>query len=500
MSDQSQGILNKQRAKSRRGDKPAYIWRRPRHTRLILLLTASLLWINHFSSGAPPVIRVGVYQNEPKIYLDKLGNPAGIFVELLNEMSLKEGWKLDYVPYNWEECIEALQDQRIDLLPDVAFSPQRNETLDFNKIPVFQSWSQVYTRPGATMERFADLCGKRVALLKSSIQEERFDQLMRGFGFSFSKLPVPSFSEAFILVQEGVADAAIVNVFFGSENYARHGLKPNPVLINPVSLYFATKKGANRQLLAAIDNHLDKWIRTPHSFYYQQLGGYMGDYAQQVSSGPFKWLLVLAGIMLLSALGLILVLIRKAVAASRNLKAVNRQLREEESRFRSYVEHSPYAIFCADENGNYTDVNPAAEFITGYSRQELLGKNILDLIPAKTRGEAGNHFSRVLTRQKASGILPFINKNGEERYWSVNATKISRDINLAFVSDVTDHFRMEQKLMRMKDQLEQEVAEKTRELQDRIAELEHFHDVTIERELRMNELRDRIRLLEKKKT
>ena len=52
----------------------------------------------------------------------------------------------------------------------------------------------------------------------------------------------------------------------------------------------------------------------------------------------------------------------------------------------------------------------------------------------------------------------------------------------------------------MKDQLESEVAKKTHELQERVLELEHFHDVTIERELRMKELRDEIKGLKKKKT
>ena len=46
--------------------------------------------------------------------------------------------------------------------------------------------------------------------------------------------------------------------------------------------------------------------------------------------------------------------------------------------------------------------------------------------------------------------------------------------------------------MSLKNNLEQKVQEKTGELNERIAELERFHEATINRELRMKELRDEI--------
>jgi predicted nucleic acid-binding Zn-ribbon protein len=43
--------------------------------------------------------------------------------------------------------------------------------------------------------------------------------------------------------------------------------------------------------------------------------------------------------------------------------------------------------------------------------------------------------------------------------------------------------------------LEIEVKQKTKELQERVNELERFHKATIDRELRMKELRDEIKRL-----
>jgi hypothetical protein len=55
--------------------------------------------------------------------------------------------------------------------------------------------------------------------------------------------------------------------------------------------------------------------------------------------------------------------------------------------------------------------------------------------------------------------------------------------------DVEKRKQAEQKLIQLKDNLQKEVSEKTKELKERVAELEHFREVTITRELRMEELR-----------
>lgn len=59
-----------------------------------------------------------------------------------------------------------------------------------------------------------------------------------------------------------------------------------------------------------------------------------------------------------------------------------RALRETEERYRSALEQAPDAVFVADLNGRYTEVNSAACRLLGYTREQLLGKTIMDLITA----------------------------------------------------------------------------------------------------------------------
>jgi PAS domain S-box-containing protein len=61
-------------------------------------------------------------------------------------------------------------------------------------------------------------------------------------------------------------------------------------------------------------------------------------------------------------------------------KQAEEALRHSEERFRSLIEQASDGIFVADLEGTYTDVNSNACQMLGYTREELIGKKIIDLI------------------------------------------------------------------------------------------------------------------------
>jgi PAS domain S-box-containing protein len=58
-----------------------------------------------------------------------------------------------------------------------------------------------------------------------------------------------------------------------------------------------------------------------------------------------------------------------------------RQLREVEERMRSVVDHVLDGIVTIDERGHIESINPAAQQLFGYSRDEVVGKNVKVLMP-----------------------------------------------------------------------------------------------------------------------
>ncbi len=179
----------------REGTGQIYRPSRERISRTAVLLAALIMAVTLAVGrvdAAGRTVRVGVYQNEPKIFMDSAGQASGIYIDLLDEISVDEGWTLVYVPCQWADCLSALGNGQIDLMPDVAYSTDRAQIYDFNTTPVLTSWSQVYANPRVTINGYGDLAGKRVAVLDGSIQQTVFGEYMSGFGFKVTIVPTAS--------------------------------------------------------------------------------------------------------------------------------------------------------------------------------------------------------------------------------------------------------------------------------------------------------------------
>ena len=147
---------------------------------MVLLLSAATSRVY----GAGRTVRVGVYQNKPKIFMDENGHASGFFIDYLTEIAAEEGWTLVYVPCEWAECLVALE-ARTDR-PDAGcrlFAQSAIKSTISTSTPVAESWSQVYANPRLQVNGFNDLNGRRVAVLRGSIQQTVFEQYMRGFGY-----------------------------------------------------------------------------------------------------------------------------------------------------------------------------------------------------------------------------------------------------------------------------------------------------------------------------
>ena len=88
-----------------------------------------------------------------------------------------------------------------------------------------------------------------------------------------------------------------------------------------------------------------------------------------------------------------------------------------------------------------------------------------------------------------------LRRSGTDRYvWTTGSWLVYEYLEQATTAE---RKKMEEELKKMNAFLEQKVEQKTKELQERVKELERFYKATIDRELRMKEMRTRIEELEK---
>lgn len=222
-------------------------------------------------SETKTLLKVGIYDNSPKIFEDEYHTPAGIFVDILEYIAEKENWKLEYVHLSWRERLQYLKEGKIDLLPDVAYTDKRTEDMDFNKLSVLTSWLQLYSVKGSTIVSLWDLKGKTLVVLKDSNQEKIASDLIDQLKLDCKLITRESLADTVEAVMNGEADVMIADRFLAYKKENPTELIPVPVILAPFNLHFAVTRGFHNDILTAIDRHMKDLINDPHSEYYSSL-------------------------------------------------------------------------------------------------------------------------------------------------------------------------------------------------------------------------------------
>ncbi|MHC9541583.1 MAG: ATP-binding protein [Vulcanimicrobiota bacterium] len=241
-------------------------------TARMILVALLLVFLSSRMTWAGQNVRVGIYQNSPKVAMSESGRPEGIFVDLIEAIAKEEGWSLEYVPGTWAQGLDRLAAGEIDFMPDVALTQAREQKYAFHQEPVLSDWFQVYARHGSGIRSILDLNGKRVSVLDRSIQQEAFGKTLLGFELNVKLVPFPDFSSAFNAVVRGDVDAVIANRFYAMAHLSESQLEDTAIIFSPSRLYFAApRKSENEVMLGAIDKHLLRMKKDPTSLYYRSL-------------------------------------------------------------------------------------------------------------------------------------------------------------------------------------------------------------------------------------
>lgn len=209
----------------------------------------------------PTVVRVGYYDNPPKLFRGVQGEPRGIFPEILEEIAERENWNIEWVPGVWKEGLARLESGTIDVMPDVAYSLERAEKYEFSDEPVFINWGVLYARAGLNIGSMPDIAGKRVAVMRGSIHtdgKEGIRNQAKKYNISCEFVAFDSYSGVFDALQNNLADVGVVNRLFGLTSQDLYDVLPTTVVFNPRHLKFAfPTHGSNTlHLKQKIDKHL----------------------------------------------------------------------------------------------------------------------------------------------------------------------------------------------------------------------------------------------------
>ncbi|MFO8132444.1 MAG: ATP-binding protein [Thermoplasmatota archaeon] len=453
---------------------------------ICLLLFHGLMVSLAVSAEESTTVKVGVYDNPPKVFRDENGTYTGFWPLLLEYIADAEEWGIEWVWGTWSECQSRLDNGTIDIMVDVGVTEARAEQYAFSNETVLFSWSRLYAPEGAAIESILELEGKRIGVLEDSINlegPEGIQELMDKFEINCSFVEMNSYTRVFQALENRTIDAGVTNKQFGDRYENAYAVERTPLIFQPIRLQFAFPLHASRTpyLRERIDVHMAQLKGDKDSIYYNLQDRFFGGETERDAEGTVvfpmwaRW--TVGGIV-----GLVILFFGMSTLLNKKVKEKTEELRRSEEQFRGIFENAVVGIYKTTADGRILMANPFLADLLGFDSIEALKqRNLKDLDhygPGYDRqqfieqierrgayiGESAwrrRDGSTIWVRESAVAIR---NENGETLYYE------------GVVEDITERKEAEQELREHRRHLEEKVEERTRELQQLNEQLQQANE------------------------
>ncbi len=266
------------------------------------LQTALVLAVGFAALKAAParVVKVGVFPHTPAIFMGEDGVAKGFFVDMLKEVAAKENWELRFVPGTWQEGLDRLRADELDLITSAARTPERETYLDYCSEPAFTVWSILYAHPKSVIANVFDVQNRHIALMRGDANGAHFRDLCTKFNIPVVFEELGTFKDVFRAIESGQVDGGVVVNTFGYAQESHFRVQRTPVVFNPFGIYFAVGKGQGPDVLRALNAYLHDGKQNPDSGYQQAIKRWL---SPQAKADLPRWVLW-TGLGGLAALGL----------------------------------------------------------------------------------------------------------------------------------------------------------------------------------------------------
>lgn len=134
-------------------------------------------------------------------------------------------------------------------------------------------------------------------------------------------------------------------------------------------------------------------------------------------------------------------------------------LRSSENRFRAFFENSQGLMCTHDLTGKLLMVNSAGAALLGYSPDDLVGRNLGEIIAPEYRSNLGGYMQSLMQDGKATGLMHTLHRDGSMLIWLYNNV-LEEDAHgnryvIGNAVDITERHRLETDLKRTQQMLEE---------------------------------------------
>ncbi|WP_405411645.1 PAS domain S-box protein [Maribacter sp. Asnod1-A12] len=157
-------------------------------------------------------------------------------------------------------------------------------------------------------------------------------------------------------------------------------------------------------------------------------------------------------IILFSVLGLLLsfvcgilswFLMRQPAKLNRLVEQKTTSLKESREKYRLLIEEASDGIFLNDYNGKVLKSNSYGVQMFGYTKEELLTKNVSDLASPDERINLTSRFKKMFDGETHRSERKLLKKDGTLFYGEVSAKRVNETTFIAIVRDITERKKLE---------------------------------------------------------
>lgn len=394
-----------------------------------------------FTKTTRPILRAASELDYPPFALvQEDGRADGFSVDLLKAVARAVGLDIRFDVGPWHEIKQQLVDGKIDVLPLVSYSAERDRIYDFTA-PYLRMHGTIFVRKGENRIRSeSDLKDKAVIVMRGDTAHEY--ALRRNL--TGTLVLTDSFKDAMTMLSEGKHDAVIIQQLVGLRLVKKLGLSNlvNVVSIQETSLkpvdkplgdfeqkFCVAVKDGNRELQGLLNEGLA--IVIANGVYNELYDKWFGPILPQPPV-PLRLILkhlffILCPILFLTAILGIWYLKREVKRKTLNLreeiqqrKLVEKDLYEKEENLRITLNSIGDAVMATDTEGRIVHMNPEAIRLTGWHENEVRGEPmevVFNIINEYTRETLESPVKKVLREGVTVGLSNhtlLISKNGQE--------------------------------------------------------------------------------------
>jgi PAS domain S-box-containing protein len=413
------------------------------------------------------IITIGVFDNAPQIFQDKNGNPEGVFMDILKEIEKKENLKFEYQFDNWNNLYKKLQNGTIDILPDVTYLDKRAQDVTYNKVPVVNSWIEIYSKEVLNVNSITDIQNLKIGVIKGSINDFYMrESIPYKFNLHYKLYTYENYETLVNAFENNKVDLIVSDRFFRFSDNFNNKIKPTGIILRTTDLHFAFQKNKNPKLVELFDRNISSLKNDSNSVYYQALFKWLNKDVNRLLPSYIIWLFLGIISFLIITISFIFLLKKTVKNKTKELFEAKNKAEESEQQLKSisnnFANGMIYQVAMLDEyKRKFNYVSDNVSKLYGCTAEEALENP--RLLYEKIHPE---DVSRLIAEEKKSLInMSFfsiearvINPDGSTR-WSYYLSK-PRKINGTICwdgieIDISDRKKMEFELQNSKEKAEE---------------------------------------------